>query len=314
MQQLLLGIGDGEWFDQFGPVNGTPLVNVHSLFMPQPLQHIALHTLPFFVVAASQSIEESGVWDLSNARLIMQFKGEETAVEVIKQLWWGAFDSETFQLLNVQCAESSSPGYAKITFASRQGGFMLPCETLKACVQIAATRRIFDALHDPTGTPVILKWQSQTLGKGKCDPQTNVEVLLALLDVIFNPFLGKQQVRLICNGKVWYHVKLEELMRPSNDSSIVLCIQFGCAGGAGTKTQLRAHVKLLQHSLNRVFHFNGWQTQWNNSLQRKEPSIFHRLLDRHELNNCSKHVGAVPLSFQTELSMRLPKLVRTVFS
>eukprot|EP00438_Fugacium_kawagutii_P030275 Skav225205 [mRNA] locus=scaffold1041:81096:83207:- [translate_table: standard] len=109
-----------------------------------------------------------------------------------------------------------------------------------------------DAVHVDTGISIVLKWNSRLLWTGVCDRTFTVENLLALLEAAFQPFLGCQAIRLICHGKVWYNVTLEELMRlPS--SPLVFHLQFQTAGGAGEKANMRTYIKnttaatLLEH-------------------------------------------------------------------
>eukprot|EP00438_Fugacium_kawagutii_P035854 Skav205422 [mRNA] locus=scaffold582:272322:276983:- [translate_table: standard] len=244
-KDLLATLGDGEWFDQFGDVTEHCRITHATAFFPEPLQHLALHTLPCFLLAAQQQIESSAVWNITKACLVFRFQGEETAVKVISQLWSEALVEDTMQLLQQRCQTTDMPGHASLTFAAVGDSFLLPKDTMQECLQIAVVRRIFDAAHVHEGIPITLKWNSRTLWHGQCDSQMTVTVMLALLEPVFQPFLGADAVRLICRGKVWYEVTLEELMRHSNSSSLVFALQFRTAGGAGpgSKETLRTYVK-----------------------------------------------------------------------
>eukprot|EP00438_Fugacium_kawagutii_P013120 Skav209591 [mRNA] locus=scaffold1607:167577:171527:- [translate_table: standard] len=257
-QQFLQNLGQDEWFDQFGDVSERLRVTHATAFFPEPIQHVALHTDTCFLVAACQLVQCSAVWDSTQACLSFKITGDITAVEVIKQLWMSALVDDTLQMLNQRVTCQEMPGQATFAFHSIEGSFLLPCETLKECLQIAVIRRIFDAVHVATGINVMLRWNSRTLWKGQCDSQLTAEAILALLEPAFLPFLGDQSVRLICNGRASYAITLEELMRPSS-STVVLNLQFRTAGGAGDKANLRSYVKntiaatLLEH---------GYPFQW----------------------------------------------------
>eukprot|EP00438_Fugacium_kawagutii_P035676 Skav231661 [mRNA] locus=scaffold823:182260:186903:- [translate_table: standard] len=260
-KQFLQSLGADEWFDQFGDVTEHLRVTHATAFFPEPLQHTALHTDTCFLVAASQMVRGSAVWDITQACLTFKIVGDETAVEVIKQLWLGALVEDSLKMVNQHVTCQEMPGEATFSFRSIPDSFLLPCDTLKECLQIAATRRILDAKHTREGVPITLRWNSRVLWKGQCDPRMTAEALLALLEPVFAPFLGQDSVRLICKGRVCYAITLEELMRPSS-SSLVFHLQFGTAGGGGEKTNLRTYVKntvaatLLEH---------GYPFQWTAS-------------------------------------------------
>eukprot|EP00438_Fugacium_kawagutii_P018289 Skav223000 [mRNA] locus=scaffold1827:470051:474715:- [translate_table: standard] len=251
--RFLQGLGDSEWFDQFGGVSDPPVLRMNVAFFGEPIQHVALTTQPFFLLAAAQQTNVGAVWDVTNAGLTFRITGEAVAVEVIKQLWKGCMHEDTMAMLQQECTELSMEGSATLSFKAKPATFLIPCEILKECLQITAARSILDAIHVAGGIPVIVKWQARILWKGNCEQQTTVEILLALLDAVFTPFKGDQQVRLICQGRVRYAVPLAELMRPSSSDPVILHVEFGTAGGTGSKDNLRVHVKnaiaatLLEH-------------------------------------------------------------------
>eukprot|EP00438_Fugacium_kawagutii_P023362 Skav208165 [mRNA] locus=scaffold1044:69532:74191:- [translate_table: standard] len=263
-KDLLDSLGDGEWFDQFGDVLERRRITHATAFFPEPIQHHALHTLPFFLVAAQQQVEIGAVWDITKACTVFRIQGEETAVKVIAQLWSQALIDDTMHLIQQKCHLVEMPGHATLTFSANTDAFLLPKDTMQEVLQIAVVRRIFDAIHTPSGVPVILKWNSRTLWQGNCDTQMTVMVMLSLLEAAFAPFLGTQAVRLICRGRVWYEVSLEELMRHSNSSTLTFHLQFQTAGGAGSgsKDTLRTYVK---NTVAATLLEQGYPFQWTAS-------------------------------------------------
>lgn len=171
------------------------------------------------------------------------------------ELWKHFLDEESMNRLGLSVAEVHAADTTTVNMTSAPNHFIVPHDALQSTLQVACERRILDMLKGLYGSPihVQLRWRSKMLWEGDLRPLTSIELLLNLLDIVFEPFLGQQAVRLICFGRVVYKVTIAELMRPSFSDILTLNLQFRTSGGAGSKENHRVHVKnaiaasLLEH-------------------------------------------------------------------
>eukprot|EP00438_Fugacium_kawagutii_P029941 Skav232687 [mRNA] locus=scaffold698:582235:586895:- [translate_table: standard] len=256
---VLQGLAGAVWHDQFGVLGSASKLANSKLIVDFPIMGGQLPTTPFFLLAASQQSQCSAVWDMKEVKLVFTFYGDMVAVETMMKFWTHVLHPDTLCNLGFKShAETNSDGHS-LHFSLLQDSVMLPMECLCECLQIQGMRTILTSMLAEAGIKVTLKWRGSVVWSGLLPRNFTGQVLLAMLESVFNPFIGDASVRLIHLGRVVYAVGLEELMRLSNSDEVRLHLEFGTAGGTGSKEQLQTHVK---NALAATLLDQGFPFQW----------------------------------------------------
>lgn len=215
LSELRDKIGTQRWWDMYGELTDQSLASTR-LILDHPIATCKLSIPPEVLLAASKRANISAVWDSTQAALIFRITGAPEAVETMTEFWLTTFNDDALCQLMQQVFVQMESGRAEIHFQHMPKAFLLPMHLLRGLMIIAAARRILDLMNQNNGTAVTIKRNSHVFWKGCLHPDTSVLVILAFLEMAYAPFHGEHVVRHIHAGKVWYDVKLEELMRPSN--------------------------------------------------------------------------------------------------
>eukprot|EP00438_Fugacium_kawagutii_P005145 Skav207839 [mRNA] locus=scaffold3025:79789:83796:+ [translate_table: standard] len=260
--QVLATLGGSAWFDQFGNLGSQATLANTVMIVDEPIMAGPLLSQPYMLLAAAKDVRTSAVWDMERACMTITILGESTEVTTMSQFWSNVIHEDSLKALGQSCVVSDIPGGAKVMYQPCDANFILPVGLLQQCLQIAATRCLLSSLVTEDGVLITLKLRSSVLWHGKLHSGTSIEVLLALLDVVYNPFLGEQQTRIIHQGRVVYRVGLDELMRLSSLSHVRLHLEFGQSGGTGNKEQLQTYVK---NALAATLLEQGFPLPWTSS-------------------------------------------------
>eukprot|EP00438_Fugacium_kawagutii_P026375 Skav206096 [mRNA] locus=scaffold2150:244849:248958:- [translate_table: standard] len=247
------------WFDEFGPVQDGHQGKESAFLVDHQLTHGQLPTHPMFMIAAMQQVQCSAVWDNQQGHMRFEVIGATTPVGVITEFWRNILTATSLDGLGLQLVEMQIHEGNSISFLPQSGGILLPPHVIEAVLVIASARQILDAIHLVGGVPVTIRWGSKVIWTGAVHHSTTVTVLLNLLNLAYLPFRGADQVRLLCRGRVYYEITLQELFDNNGHQQVKLNLVFGMSGGMGAKDQHRVYVK---NNIAATLLENGYSLDW----------------------------------------------------
>eukprot|EP00438_Fugacium_kawagutii_P012400 Skav215505 [mRNA] locus=scaffold165:950597:955276:- [translate_table: standard] len=231
------------WYDEYGVVEDDHKGNESAFLTHRKLHHGTLATHPMFLLAASHQTESSAIWDPATGTMRFEVTGDDTPCQVVSDFWSSMIPDDTLAHLGLQKDFSRIASGLQVVFKPITGGFLLPPHVIEAILVVAAARVIMDSMASENGHVVTLKWGKKIIWQGLLHPGTTVGVLVNLMDVAYLPFRGEGMVRLVCKGRTFHEVTIQEVHDMAPHQSIVMHLVFGLCGGTGAKDQQRTYVK-----------------------------------------------------------------------
>ena len=236
-----------ELYDQFGPLQGNEKILSRTLITDFQVKKGFLFQDPWFIVAAFEQVKGEHVVDHNEAFVAFRYVGAMVAIEVVCKFWATLLSEETFHNLALLIDQCIAEASGEIRFQSKAAWFPIPSQHLCKTLSVAAARLLLDAIAEE-GVPIIIKWNSRILWKGSLHPQTNVQVIIKLLNVALLPFALGSETRLIFQANCICDALLKDLVKSSkvNIEGIQECkfhINFEMSGGGGTKDNHQVAVR-----------------------------------------------------------------------
>lgn len=243
-------------YDQIGILSAGQKNYEETMLLDQRLAYAPLEHKVCFVMAAYHNTQMSYLTDVSKMCTVFTIQGDEDSRKIMASMWASVIHHDTLKYLKVKVRVTHMPDCSKVVFEQTHP---IPASAFSVMLTVLATRRLMDALAEPTGKRAVFKWRTKAIWDGPLNTSINMTTIAAICQITFFPVMLGRKMRFIHMAKQCCDVTVEQLWNDAKNNFLMFQMVEECTGGTGNKDSQKMWVR---NSLAATLLEQGYDMEW----------------------------------------------------